>query len=88
VRILPTSIPDRRTLRVRTPSVPGQGDTCPAPEYTQQVARPTFRGYVATTSRAIASVRAEGAMSKLVKLPFSEMPGAAYANNAYHVDVV
>jgi uncharacterized protein (TIGR03086 family) len=38
--------------------------------------------YDAATSRAIASFRAEGAMSKLVKLPFGELPGAGFVNIA------
>jgi uncharacterized protein (TIGR03086 family) len=34
--------------------------------------------YVAATSRAVASFRAEGAMSKTLNLPFGEMPAAAF----------
>jgi uncharacterized protein (TIGR03086 family) len=38
--------------------------------------------YDAATARAIAAFRAEGALSKMVKLPFGELPGAAFANIA------
>jgi uncharacterized protein (TIGR03086 family) len=38
--------------------------------------------YDAATARAISSFRAEGALSKPVKLPFAEMPGAVYASIA------
>jgi uncharacterized protein (TIGR03086 family) len=38
--------------------------------------------YDAATARAVAAFRAEGALTKLVKLPFGEMPGEAFANIA------
>jgi uncharacterized protein (TIGR03086 family) len=38
--------------------------------------------YDAATSRATAAFRAEGAMSKIVKPPFGEMPGAAFVGIA------
>jgi uncharacterized protein (TIGR03086 family) len=38
--------------------------------------------YDAATSRAIDSFRAEGAMAKMVTLPFGEMPGGAFVNIA------
>jgi uncharacterized protein (TIGR03086 family) len=38
--------------------------------------------YDAATSRAAAAFSAEGAMSKAVKLPFGEMPGAIFVNIA------
>lgn len=38
--------------------------------------------YDSATARAIAAFRADGALSKMVKLPFGELPGAAFANIA------
>jgi uncharacterized protein (TIGR03086 family) len=38
--------------------------------------------YDEATARAIASFRANGALSKIVKLPFAEVPGAAFASIA------
>jgi uncharacterized protein (TIGR03086 family) len=38
--------------------------------------------YDAATARAIRSFQAEGALSRLVKLPFADLPGAVYASIA------
>ena len=38
--------------------------------------------YDAATARAVHAFRADGALSKMVKLPFGELPGAAFANIA------
>jgi len=38
--------------------------------------------YDAATARAIAAFQAEGALTRLVKLPFADLPGAIYASIA------
>lgn len=51
-------------------------------ESTDHTAGDYMAAYDAATARAISSFKAEGALSKLVQLPFGDLPGAIYASIA------
>jgi uncharacterized protein (TIGR03086 family) len=69
--------PQFAALVMETGGWPDRGD-----EDADHAAGDYLAAYDAATARAVRAFQAEGAMSKLVRLPFAELPGSVYASIA------